>query len=222
MRLDRLHRAYPSLHPFGVVHWVPVLSNIKTANGCDLNRPLQLWTVFAGTVVYNYQFKGIQGWAGQLCQIRSRALANAWRSRSKHILQWRYYTAMKYQFIHSFIHCQWPCIVNARPAWNNWKTSLKDLSSWELDQLRNSQSSDWNYDGESVSRQFSHSIRHIEVEIFCPIDVLSGYNGTIFAYGQTASGKTHTMEVGLIISNLSLLISMIIICSSYALHYLLR
>ena len=25
------------------------------------------------------------------------------RSRSKHILQWRYYTAMKYQFIHSFI-----------------------------------------------------------------------------------------------------------------------
>ena len=24
MRLDRLHRAYPSLHPFGVVHWVPV------------------------------------------------------------------------------------------------------------------------------------------------------------------------------------------------------
>ncbi|XP_040196840.1 kinesin heavy chain isoform X3 [Rana temporaria] len=25
-------------------------------------------------------------------------------------------------------------------------------------------------------------------------DVLAGYNGTIFAYGQTASGKTHTME----------------------------
>lgn len=27
------------------------------------------------------------------------------------------------------------------------------------------------------------------------IDVLAGYNGTIFAYGQTSSGKTHTMEV---------------------------
>lgn len=26
-------------------------------------------------------------------------------------------------------------------------------------------------------------------------DVLAGYNGTIFAYGQTTSGKTHTMEV---------------------------
>ncbi|XP_055341891.1 kinesin heavy chain-like [Paramacrobiotus metropolitanus] len=26
------------------------------------------------------------------------------------------------------------------------------------------------------------------------VDVLSGYNGTIFAYGQTSSGKTHTME----------------------------
>ena len=24
--------------------------------------------------------------------------------------------------------------------------------------------------------------------------VLSGYNGTIFAYGQTGTGKTHTME----------------------------
>jgi len=26
------------------------------------------------------------------------------------------------------------------------------------------------------------------------VDVLNGYNGTIFAYGQTSSGKTHTME----------------------------
>jgi len=24
--------------------------------------------------------------------------------------------------------------------------------------------------------------------------VIEGFNGTIFAYGQTASGKTHTME----------------------------
>ena len=56
-------RAYPSLHPFGVVHWVPVLS---TATGCEPNRQLQLWTVFAGTVVNNYQLDGIQGWAGQL------------------------------------------------------------------------------------------------------------------------------------------------------------
>lgn len=28
----------------------------------------------------------------------------------------------------------------------------------------------------------------------CVADVLNGYNGTIFAYGQTSSGKTHTME----------------------------
>ena len=28
----------------------------------------------------------------------------------------------------------------------------------------------------------------------CFLDVLGGYNGTIFAYGQTSSGKTHTME----------------------------
>ena len=74
MRLDRLHRAYQSLHPFAVVHWVPVLSNIKTATGCESNRQLQLWTVFTGTVVYNYQFNSIQGWAGQLCQISCRAV----------------------------------------------------------------------------------------------------------------------------------------------------
>ena len=105
MRLDRLHRAYPSLHPFGVVHWVPVLSNIKIATGCESNRQLQLWTVFTGTVVYNYQFNGIQEWAGQLCQNKMPGchLTDAWRSHSKHILQWRYYTTMKYQFIHSFI-----------------------------------------------------------------------------------------------------------------------
>lgn len=30
--------------------------------------------------------------------------------------------------------------------------------------------------------------------IFFLSDVLNGYNGTIFAYGQTSSGKTHTME----------------------------
>ena len=31
--------------------------------------------------------------------------------------------------------------------------------------------------------------------VVCVSDVLGGYNGTIFAYGQTSSGKTHTMEV---------------------------
>ena len=30
--------------------------------------------------------------------------------------------------------------------------------------------------------------------MFVFLDVLMGYNGTIFAYGQTSSGKTHTME----------------------------
>lgn len=34
---------------------------------------------------------------------------------------------------------------------------------------------------------------------FLFIDVLCGYNGTIFAYGQTSSGKTHTMEVNFLL-----------------------
>ena len=42
MRLDRLHRAYPSLHPFGVVHWVPEQLNIKAVTGaCKLIDGLQ-------------------------------------------------------------------------------------------------------------------------------------------------------------------------------------
>ena len=49
MKLNRLHMAYPSLHPFGVICWVPVLSNIKTATGCESNKQLQLLTVFTAT-----------------------------------------------------------------------------------------------------------------------------------------------------------------------------
>lgn len=41
-------------------------------------------------------------------------------------------------------------------------------------------------------------------------DVLTGFNGTIFAYGQTSSGKTHTMEGVLHDSNLSGIIPRIV------------
>ena len=33
MRLRSLHRAYPRLHPSGVVHWVPEQLNIKAVTG---------------------------------------------------------------------------------------------------------------------------------------------------------------------------------------------
>ena len=37
IRLRSLHRAYPSLHPFGVVDWVPEQLNIKAVTGaCKL------------------------------------------------------------------------------------------------------------------------------------------------------------------------------------------
>ena len=42
----------------------------------------------------------------------------------------------------------------------------------------------------NVTLIYVHTVGHC-----CVSDVLSGYNGTIFAYGQTCSGKTHTMEV---------------------------
>lgn len=38
--------------------------------------------------------------------------------------------------------------------------------------------------------RFAHMLR-----VFLIADVLGGYNGTVFAYGQTSSGKTYTMEV---------------------------
>ena len=41
-----------------------------------------------------------------------------------------------------------------------------------------------------------HSLLEYSHPVFT--DILNGYNGTIFAYGQTASGKTHTMEVSYI------------------------
>ena len=33
IRLRSMHRAYPSLYPFGVVHWVPEQLNIKVVTG---------------------------------------------------------------------------------------------------------------------------------------------------------------------------------------------
>lgn len=40
-----------------------------------------------------------------------------------------------------------------------------------------------------------HPAAHSSPPVLMHADVLEGYNGTIFAYGQTSSGKTHTMEV---------------------------
>ena len=42
------------------------------------------------------------GWAAMSNKLRGCHLANAWRSRSKHILQWRYRNEAS---VHSFIHC---------------------------------------------------------------------------------------------------------------------
>lgn len=44
-------------------------------------------------------------------------------------------------------------------------------------------------------RLYNEKHAYLILNVFCTLDVLAGYNGTIFAYGQTASGKTHTMEV---------------------------
>ena len=66
MRLRSLHRAYPSLHPFGVIHWVPEQLNIKAVTGaCKLIDGCSLALCSAtGSVVsagiYATEMKSIQ------------------------------------------------------------------------------------------------------------------------------------------------------------------
>jgi kinesin family protein 5 len=43
---------------------------------------------------------------------------------------------------------------------------------------------------------------HIVFSVY--VDIMKGYNGTIFVYGQTSSGKTHTMQVRLYCEHYSL------------------
>ena len=67
------------------------------------------------------------GWAAMSNKMPGCHLANVWRSRSKHILQWRYYTAMKYQFMHA-------CMTTSPVPWwpNNgegqWPSGRVDSS----------------------------------------------------------------------------------------------
>ena len=51
MGLQSLHRANPSLHSFGVVHWIPEQLNIKAVTGaCKL---------IDGCAVFGHSFSGI-------------------------------------------------------------------------------------------------------------------------------------------------------------------
>ena len=63
MRLRSLHRAYPSLHPSGVVHWVPEQLNIKAVTGaCKLidgcSLALCLAIVSVATEIKSIQLHG--------------------------------------------------------------------------------------------------------------------------------------------------------------------
>ena len=103
MRLDRLHRAYPSLHPFGVVQWYQSCRTSRQRLGVNRIDSCNFELCSQGQLcILSIQRYSRMGWAAMSNKMPGCHLVNAWRSRSKHILQWRYYTAMKYQFIHSF------------------------------------------------------------------------------------------------------------------------
>ena len=57
--------------------------------------------------------------------------------------------------------------------------------------------SDAHQSSESLMNPFENLLKaNVYEHAALPIvkDVLAGFNGTMFAYGQTSSGKTHTME----------------------------
>ena len=65
MRLRSLHRAYPSLHPSGVVHWLQEQLNIKAVTGaCTLidgcSLALCLTTVSVVSAAFATEMKSIQ------------------------------------------------------------------------------------------------------------------------------------------------------------------
>ena len=56
-----MHRAYPSLHPSGVVHWVPEQLNIKAVTGaCKLIDSCSLAQFQWYTLAYAAEIKSIQ------------------------------------------------------------------------------------------------------------------------------------------------------------------
>ena len=79
------------------------------------------------------------------------------------------------------------------------KSSIKDSIIDQIDTLRNTIIVRKENEKKSFSFDFIFDHTATQKEIFCKVgkpvvgSVLEGYNGTIFAYGQTGTGKTHTM-----------------------------
>ena len=66
MRLRSLHRAYPSLHPSGVVHWVQEQLNIKAVtkackliDGCSLALCLNTVSVVSAGIRHRNKVESI-------------------------------------------------------------------------------------------------------------------------------------------------------------------
>jgi len=79
--------------------------------------------------------------------------------------------------------------------WNSKKRCISISPPNKIDTIVNSNKSNENFIFDNV---FDENSTQSEVfkTVAQPIiaEVMKGYNGTVFAYGQTSSGKTHTME----------------------------
>lgn len=81
----------------------------------------------------------------------------------------------------------------SRVLWGSWR--LPQVTWGGSGSPRRSQGCPWGFGGVLGCLSGFGGPWGVPAHPHPPPDVLAGYNGTIFAYGQTSSGKTHTMEV---------------------------
>ena len=83
---------------------------------------------------------------------------------------------------------------NSREKGLNSKECLKIKSSEEIEIKNENRSSSFNYDhilGKDTTQEIMYNAA---VHKKMVSDVINGFSGTIFAYGQTGAGKTWSME----------------------------
>ena len=129
MRLRSLHRAYPSLHPSGVVHWVPEQLNIKVVTGaCKLIDACCSLALCSTTVSVA---------SADICH-RNKVNSIAWLYRKAQPKDSIIYITLHYLLTHYiFVWLSWflhSCLGLAS-YWHMWKccvTYLLTIYSYEM------------------------------------------------------------------------------------------
>ena len=115
--LDVRQDWYPMYYPEGMKAWVSPVQSIEPhrilAPTRDLNRESLGPQSRVVTTILPLRN---MGWAAMSNKMPGCHLANAWRRRSKHILQWRYRNEVSVQSINQINHCAWCRKLIDRPG----------------------------------------------------------------------------------------------------------